>query len=129
MGLIHEEHKERIRSELEEKIAALSDKIKLEVYDLWRMLKKLKSGVDKVPAIAIVGEKDHGIRFYGLPYGYEFQTFLEGIVAVSRGKSDLSEEVKARLRDVKARVHIQVFVTLTCPYCSSVAGLAYKVRS
>ena len=155
MSLIPEEHKEHVRSELEEKLekpvtivmftqeiecqscaqtrrlltefAALSNKISLEVYDFVADAAKAKEyGVDKVPAIIVLGEKDYGVRFYGLPYGYEFQTFLEGVISVSTGKTDLSEETKKKLKEVKKPVRIQVFVTLTCPYCPMVASLAYK---
>ena len=112
---------------LVEELAGLSDKISVEVYDFAADVDKARAyGVDKVPAIAIVGVKDYGLRFYGLPYGYEFGTFLEGITSVSRGRADLSEETKEKLKGVKAPVHIQVFVTLTCPYCPSVASLAFK---
>jgi glutaredoxin-like protein len=83
-------------------------------------------GVDKVPALVIVGEKDYGVRFYGLPYGYEFQTLLEAVINVSHGKTDISEKTKEMLREVKSPVHIQVFVTLTCPYCPVVASIAHK---
>ncbi|MEM4480952.1 MAG: thioredoxin family protein [Candidatus Bathyarchaeia archaeon] len=112
---------------LVEELAGLSDKISVEVYDFAADVDKARAyGVDKVPAIAIVGVKDYGLRFYGLPYGYEFGTFLEGITSVSRGRADLSEETREKLKGVKAPVHIQVFVTLTCPYCPSVASLAFK---
>jgi len=155
MSLIPEEHKEHIKSELEEKlenpvkivmftqevecqycaqtrrllseIAALSDKIMLQIHDFVADAEKAKEyGVDKVPAIAIIGEKDYGVRFYGLPYGYELQTLLEGIITVSRARTDLSDATKAKVREIKSPLHIQVFVTLTCPYCPMVASLAHK---
>jgi glutaredoxin-like protein len=110
-----------------EELASLSDKIDVEVYDFVANADKAKAyDVDKVPAVAIVGDKDFGLRFYGLPYGYEFGTLLEGIIAVSRGRADISDEARERLKNVKVPVHIQVFVTLTCPYCPSVASLAFK---
>jgi glutaredoxin-like protein len=110
-----------------EELVGLSDKIGVEVYDFVADSEKVKAyGVDKVPAIAIVGGKDYGVRFYGLPYGYELGALLEGVIAVSRGGADLSEEVREKLKSIRVPVHIQVFVTLTCPYCPSVASLAYK---
>jgi glutaredoxin-like protein len=112
---------------LVEELASLSDKLRVEVYDFVADSEKARAyGVDKVPAVAIVGEKDYGVRFYGLPYGYEFQTLLEGVIAVSRGKAEISEEVREKLKGIKTPVHIQVFVTLTCPYCPSVASQAFK---
>ncbi|MEM2239476.1 MAG: thioredoxin family protein [Candidatus Bathyarchaeia archaeon] len=110
-----------------EELGSLSDKITVEVYDFIKDSKKAEEyAVDKVPAVAIVGEKDYGLRFYGLPYGYEFQTLLEALSYVSTGRTNLSEESKRKLKTLKTTVHIQVFVTLTCPYCPSVASLAYR---
>ena len=37
-------------------------------------------GIDKIPAIAIIGKKDYGVRIYGIPYGYELQTLIEAII-------------------------------------------------
>ena len=155
MSLIPDEHREHLRIELDEKLekpvkiimftqevecqfcmqtrqlinelAALNGKIKVEIYDFLRDSERAKEyGVDKVPAIVVVSEKDYGIRFYGMPYGYEFQTLLEGVINVSRGRTDVSEETRKKLREIKKPVHIQVFVTLTCPYCPVVATIAYK---
>jgi glutaredoxin-like protein len=103
------------------------DKIKVEIYDFVKDAEKAKEfDVDKVPAIAIVGSKDYGIRYYGIPYGYEFNSFIENIMNVSRGSTDLSEDTKTKLKTLDKPVHIKVFVTLTCPYCPIVAGLAHK---
>ena len=153
--MIPGEHKEHLRMELNEKLqkpvkiimftqevecqfcmqarqlihelAALNDKIKVEIYDFLKDSEKAKEyGIDKVPAITVVREKDYGIRFYGLPYGYELQTLLGGVINVSRGRTDISEETRKKLREIKTPVHIQVFVTLTCPYCPVVATIAYK---
>jgi len=113
--------------ELAEEVAKLSDKIKVEVYDFAKDNTKAQEyRIDKVPAIAVVGKKDFGIRFYGMPYGYEFGTFIETIINVSKGTTNLSEETKQKLKTIENQVHIQVFVTLTCPYCPQVTGLANK---
>jgi len=113
--------------ELVEEVASVSNKIKVEVYDFVKNSDSArKYQVDKVPAIAILGKKNYGIRFYGLPYGYEFRAFTESIINVSKGVTDLSEETKKKLKSIKNPVHIQVFVTLTCPYCPVVTELAHK---
>lgn len=110
-----------------EELASLNPKIMIEVYDLVVDSEKAKEyGVDKVPAVAIIGKKDYGLRFYGLPYGYEFKTLIEGLIVASKDRTDLHEEVKRELKALNSPVHIQVFVTLTCPYCPSVAAAAYK---
>ena len=49
------------------------------------------------------------------------------MINVSKGKTDLMEKTKVILADVKAPVHIQVFVTLTCPHCAVAAVVAHKL--
>jgi hypothetical protein len=63
-----------------EEIAALapSGKLSVEVHDL--IADDAAVGeyqVDKIPAIAVVGAKDYGIRFYGIPSGYEFSSLMD----------------------------------------------------
>jgi len=110
-----------------QEVANLSNKIKVEVYDFVKDAEKAREyRIDKVPAIAIVGKRDYGIRYYGIPYGYEFNPFVDDIVNVSKRTTNLSEETKRKLRSIDKPVHIQVFVTLTCPYCPVATGLAHK---
>jgi glutaredoxin-like protein len=112
---------------LAEEVAALSEKIRINVYDFVVNADKAKEyGVDKVPAIVIIGDKDYRVKYYGFPFGYEFQTLVEALINVSRGNTDLSAKTKELLREVKSPVHIQVFVTLTCPHCPVAATVAHK---
>ena len=114
--------------QLVQELATLNDKVIVEVYDFMANGDKAKEyKVEKIPALAIVGKKDYGVRIYGIPYGYELQTLISAVVNVSRGTTDLSEKTKAILADVKSPVHIQVFVTLTCPHCPVAASIAHKL--
>jgi len=113
--------------ELAQDLASLTDKIKVEVYDLVKDKQKASElGVDKVPATVIVGAKGVKLTFYGIPAGYEFSTLLKDIVQVSRGETELSEETRRALSTVKRPVHIQVFATPTCPYCPGAVSLAHQ---
>ena len=114
--------------QLVQELATLSDKVTVEVYDFMANGDKAKEyKIDKIPALAIIGKKDYGVRIYGIPYGYELQTLIGAVVYVSRGTTDLSEKTKTILVDVKSPVHIQVFVTLTCPHCPVAASIAHKL--
>jgi glutaredoxin-like protein len=114
--------------QLAQEIATLNDKITAEVYDFVADAAKAEElSIDKIPALAIIGEKDYGVRIYGIPYGYELQTLIEAVINVSRGKTDLSDKTKAILSDVKTPVHIQVFVSLTCHHCPVAAAVAHKL--
>lgn len=106
-------------------LASLSEKITVEIYDFVVDAEKAKTfGVDKIPAIVIMADKDYGMRFYGFPYGYEFRTLVDAMLIASSGRTDLTEETKKKIRDIDVPVNIQVFVTLTCPHCSSAAAIA-----
>ncbi len=114
--------------QLVQDLATLNGKITAEIHDFVADAAKAKEyGIDKIPAIAIIGKKDYGVRIYGIPYGYELQTLIEAIINVSKGKTDLSDNTKSILKEVKSPVHIQVFVTLTCPHCPAAAAVAHKL--
>lgn len=116
--------------QLVQDLATLSDKLSVEVYDFIKNADKAKEYcIDKIPALAIIGAKDYGVRIYGIPYGYELQTLIEAIVNVSkgRGKTDLSDKTKSILSEIKKPVQIKVFVTLTCPHCPAAASVAHKL--
>ena len=116
--------------QLVQDIATLSNKLSVEVYDFVKDAEKAKEYcVDKIPALAIIGAKDYGVRIYGIPYGYELQTLIEAIINVSkgRGKTNLSDKTKSILSEIKNPVHIKVFVTLTCPHCPAAASVAHKL--
>ena len=114
--------------QLMEEVAALSDKISLEVHNYVINKEQAdKYHVDKIPATIIMGEKDYGIRFYGIPSGYEFSTLLDDIVMVSKGDSGLSDDSKKILSEISESLHLQVFVTPTCPYCPAAVYLAHQL--
>jgi glutaredoxin-like protein len=112
---------------LAQEIASVSEKIVTQVYDFVKDQDKAKEyGITRIPAIAVVGKQDYGVRYYGIPYGYELQTLIEAIVNVSRGTTDLSEKTRTILKEVKKPVDIKVFVSLTCPHCPGAAAIAHK---
>ncbi len=83
--------------------------------------------VDKAPAIVLARpDKIYGIRFFGTPAGYEFDSLVEGIIDVSRGEADLPWEIVKELEELDSEVHIQVFVTPMCPYCPRAVRTAHK---
>jgi len=111
---------------LMEELSSISNKVRVEVLDFVR--DKAKADyykVDKIPATIVEGEKDYGIRFYGIPGGYEFASLIHAMKMVSSNSSILSTETKEQLKTLSKPVHIQVFVTLTCPYCATAVQMAH----
>ena len=70
-------------------------------------------GIDRAPAIAVVGAQDYGVRFLGIPSGYEFMSLLDAIQLVSAGDSGLSEASRALLAGLESPLALEVFVTPT----------------
>jgi len=113
---------------LSEEVVSLSEKLTLEVCNFQLDKEKVaKYKVDKVPAIVVEGAKDYGIKFYGIVSGFEFSSLLEAIKMVSNGESGLSKTTKDKLRGLNEPVHIQVFVTPSCPYCTATVIMAHKL--
>jgi glutaredoxin-like protein len=97
-----------------EELTALSDKLSLEVYNFQtdREQRDLY-GVDKIPATVIRGERDYGIRYYGIPSGYEFASLIDTIRLISSDDSGLSQDSRRRLQELHKPIHLEVYVTPT----------------
>ncbi len=114
--------------EILEEVAELSDKIHLKLYNFVTDKEAVETyQVDKAPATIIEGDRDYGIRYYGIPSGYEFSSILEDILDVSKRESGLSDESKTLLKEIDRPVRLQVFVTPTCPYCPKAVRMAHKM--
>lgn len=118
--------------QLAEEVSELSDQVAVEVYDFQEDGDVAEQyAIDKIPALAVMrgGEepKDFGIRFFGIPSGYEFGTLVEDIKLVGNGQSGLSDETRKELAALESPVHFQVFVTPTCPYCPRAVLLAHQM--
>lgn len=95
-------------------VAALSPKITLNVHSTATDPDSAQTfGIARTPATAVIGAQDFGIRYYGIPGGYEFATLLDIIIAVSRAKPPIAEQSREILGRLKDEAHIQVFVTPT----------------
>jgi alkyl hydroperoxide reductase subunit AhpF len=99
---------------LVEELGALDPKLSAESYNFVLDAEKVKElGITRTPAIAVLGAQDYGVRFYGIPAGYEFGTLVDLILDVSSGQSGLSEETRTALAQLARPVHLQVFSTPT----------------
>jgi len=111
-----------------EEVSGLGDKINVKIYDFVHDKEVVDQyQIDKIPATVVESDQDYGIRFYGIPSGYEFSSLLEDIVDISKGNSGLSDESKALLKAVDQPLRLQVFVTPTCPHCPKAVRLAHQI--
>ena len=112
---------------LAQELRGLSDRLSLEVYDLQKdVAKAAEYRVDKVPAFVVAGDRDYGIRYYGVPAGFEFSTLLSLIELVGARNGGLKPETMTKLAGLTSPADIQMFVTLTCPVCPMAALTAAR---
>jgi glutaredoxin-like protein len=119
--------------QLLEEVTALHDKLGLSVYDV-NEHREIASeyNVTDAPRIVVAarddtGLKNLGIQFSGIPSGHEFGTLINDILIVSKRDSGLDTKTRAFLKNLDKPLHLQVFVTPTCPYCPRAVLLAHQM--
>ncbi len=119
--------------QLLEEVAALNDKLDLSVYDVQENADVAKQfNVTNAPGIVIAAKdneevKNLGIQFSGIPSGHEFSTLINDILIVSKRESGLDDKTREFLKGLTQPLHLQVFVTPTCPYCPRAVLLAHQM--
>lgn len=102
--------------ELYGEVAALSPHVKVEYLDLPTPEQRAALGLEAGeggPLTVISGSARGRVRFVGGPLGYEFGSFIRGLIDVARGESGLTAESRLLLAKVTSPVHIKVFFTPT----------------
>jgi alkyl hydroperoxide reductase subunit AhpF len=90
-----------------EGLAALSDRVTFRV-------EEEPPGFERYPAIAVLPEgEDVGIRYYGLPWGYELASLIGAVIEAGRPAPSLKPESLDRLAALDRDLAIDVFVTPT----------------
>lgn len=119
--------------QLLEEVIALSDKVELSVHDIDQEQDLAnRFNVTYAPVIVIAAKdeqdvKNLGIQFSGIPAGHEFSTLINDILMVSKRDSGLDDGTREYLRNLDKPLHLQVFVTPTCPYCPRAVILAHQM--
>ncbi|HXJ80171.1 MAG TPA: hypothetical protein VMS64_15995 [Candidatus Methylomirabilis sp.] len=97
---------------LVKEVVELSDKLSVSVLNPHIDREQAQAyGVEVSPVVVVEGARDYGIRFLGLPAGYEFSNLLDAIIVVSTGEPGVSAETKSALAALTEDVRIKVFAT------------------
>ena len=96
-------------------IAELTDKVKPRYYTIDDETSKSR-GVYRSPTILIAPDK-YSLRYTGAPAGEEGHSFVMALLMASTGKTFISDDSRQRLKRLKEKRHVRVFVSPTCPYC------------
>ncbi len=90
-----------------EELAALSDKVTCRV-------EEEPAGFERYPAIAVRPDgEDAGVRYDGLPWGYELASLIGAVIEAGKRRSSLSEQSLERLAALDRDLAIDIFVTPT----------------
>jgi len=90
-----------------EGLTALSDRVTFRVEDE-------PPGFERYPAVAVLPDgEDVGVRYYGLPWGYELASLIGGVLEAGKTASSLTPESLERLAALDRDLAIDVFVTPT----------------
>jgi len=81
--------------------------------------------VDHSPSLLIAPERVN-IRWIGAPLGEEGRIFMETLILVGLGKSNLNDQTLKVLKKIDTPRRVKVFVSATCPYCPQQAVNAIR---
>ncbi|MBI4299454.1 MAG: thioredoxin family protein [Chloroflexi bacterium] len=97
-----------------QELTSLSPRLHLDIYDFYNQPEEVKvRAVERIPAVILGSDRHNGVKFYGIPSGYEFSTLIDDIIALAKGQSPLKLDTRKKLNKLKEPVHIKVFVTPT----------------
>ena len=97
-----------------DRIAALTDQVTIEEHNLVLDRDEVAEyGVEHAPALAVVGAKDAGMRYYGIPEGYELESLVDAIEIAGGSGPALSDDSLDALDMLERDVHLRIFVTPT----------------
>ena len=104
----------RAERTLLQEIERASPRVTLEIHaDRWDPAREAAVGIRRTPVLAVAGARDTGVRYYGVPDGYELEVFLNLLRAVAGERSVLAEASVARLRALARPVHLEVLASPT----------------
>lgn len=89
----------------------------------------LNYGLHGAPSFTILNSNEQftGILYNGMPLGHEINSLLVAILNVSGYPLGIDNDIVQKILNIKSDVNIKVFVTTSCPYCSSAVITAQKM--
>ena len=93
----------------------MTDKITVREYDLGHEL-AAKWGIQSSPTLVLAPEK-YNVKWLGAPLGEEGRIFLEALLLIGTGNSQLNPQALQIAQRIDQPRSIKVFVSASCPYC------------
>lgn len=113
-----EESKEMIK--LVEELCILSDKLSIQIEE---------NSNDKCFIEIIKSNEEKGIKYYAMPGGHEFNSFVLTLYNYSGKGQEINEELLNKVIKIKKAKDIKVLMTMTCTMCPDVVVATGKIAS
>jgi alkyl hydroperoxide reductase subunit AhpF len=105
--------------QLVEEVSSLSDLLQVNTFDVDADASIAEAyNIELTPSLVIAGEGedgpiDFGIRYAGIPSGYEFGALIQDLLMVSGRDSGLQANTREFLAELTEPLHLRVFATPT----------------
>ncbi len=116
--------------ELLGEVSKLSDKVDYIEKDLNKDSDLAEEyGITLTPSFVVLNSEGEytGVKFNGIPAGHEINSFLSALIDMSGIAPNFDASVIERIKNVKNKVNIKVFVTLSCPHCPGAVQNAHRI--
>jgi thioredoxin reductase (NADPH) len=86
---------------------------------------------ETIPALCVLREDgtESGIRFYAIPGGHEFNSFVIGLYNAAGPGQAITKEEEERIRNIKKPIDIKVAVSLSCTMCPTTVMSAGRIAA
>nr|WP_314460246.1 FAD-dependent oxidoreductase [uncultured Clostridium sp.] len=86
---------------------------------------------EALPALCVLREDgtETGIRFYGIPGGHEFNSFIIGLYNAAGPGQSLSSEETDRIQRLEKQFDIKIAVSLSCTMCPTTVMSAGRIAA
>lgn len=86
---------------------------------------------EALPVLCVLREDgtESGIRFYGIPGGHEFNSFVIGLYNAAGPGQSISPGETKRIKEIKKPIEVKVAVSLSCTMCPATVMSAGRIAA
>lgn len=120
----------RLSTEMEsflKELSGISDKVET----ITEQVSDKSEPDEALPALCVLREdgNEAGIRFYGIPGGHEFNSFVIGLYNAAGPGQSLSPEETDRIQRLEKQLNIKIAVSLSCTMCPTTVMSAGRIAA
>lgn len=111
-------------------VAALNEKIHLEVYDASEGTEVPELDQTYLPAVAMYKDGRYcGVAFHGVPGGQEINSFVLAIYNLAGPGQEISRWTLKKIQKLDKKTNIKICVSLACHHCPKMVAACQRIAS